>query len=53
MIDHINVGYVENETDFVVTDSIGLVYVEIKIELFRPIWASVVCKENQTWQQCD
>lgn len=29
-------------------DSIGLVYVKTETELFKPIWSSVVCDENQT-----
>ena len=36
-----------------VTNSISLIYFEIKIELLGPIWLGVVCDENQIWQWPD
>ena len=34
-------------------DPIGMVYFEIEIKLFGPIWSSVVCDENQIGQRPD
>ena len=43
----------KNKQDNDVTYRIGMVYSKTKIELLGTIWLSVVCHENQTWQQHD
>ena len=41
---------IKTSQDNIVTDHIGLVYVETKIELLGPIWRGAICDENQRRQ---